>query len=886
MSYHHQTRKTLNVDGKDYTYYSLEEASKQLGDISRLPYSLKILLENMLRLQDEVAVKSKDIEALADWVKTRTSNKEVAFTPARVLMQDFTGVPAVVDLAAMRDAIQKMGGDPKVINPLVPVDLIIDHSVIVDKFGTLDSYKFNVHREVERNYERYAFLKWGQNGFNNFRVVPPGTGICHQVNLEYLGQVVWTQEREGRREVFPDTLVGMDSHTTMINGLGILGWGVGGIEAEASMLGQPFSMVIPDVVGFRLEGQLKEGTTATDLVLTVTQMLREKGVVGKFVEFYGPGLKHLTIADRATIGNMSPEYGATCGIFPIDEEILSYLAFTNRNPHRIKLVESYAKVQGLWHSEEAVFTETLLLNLEDVEPTIAGPKRPQDKILLKNVVSSAEGTLVHENKLQGRIPVQGQDYGLSNGDVVIAAITSCTNTSNPMVMVGAGLLARKAVEKGLRSKPWVKTSLAPGSKVVSDYFEKAGLQKDLDALGFDLVGYGCTTCIGNSGPLPEPIAKTIEYNDMSVAAVLSGNRNFEGRIHPQVKMNYLASPPLVVAYALAGSMLIDFYNDPLGQDREGRDVYLKDIWPSNQEIHDVIQASMTPEMFTKRYSNVFEGDEEWQEMKVEGEKTYAWPVASTYVKEPPYFEDMSKDPLPIKNIKGARLLAILGDSITTDHISPAGSIKEDSPAGLYLLEHNVPVEDFNSYGSRRGNHEVMMRGTFANIRLQNEMTPGITGGITRYMPDGELLSIYDAAMRYKEEGVPLVVVAGKEYGAGSSRDWAAKGPRLLGVKAVLAESFERIHRSNLIGMGVLPLMFEEGVTRRTLNLDGSELIDIEGLEKEITPKMQVKARIHRTDGQEEVIPLLCRIDTENEVHYYQHGGILHYVIRQLMGKKT
>lgn len=885
MSYHLQMRKNLNVDGKDYTYYSLEEASKQLGDISRLPYSLKILLENMLRLQDEVAVKAKDIEALAGWVKTRTSDKEVAFTPARVLMQDFTGVPAVVDLAAMREAIQKMGGDPKVINPLVPVDLIIDHSVIVDRFGTLDSCKFNVHREVERNYERYAFLKWGQNGFNNFRVVPPGTGICHQVNLEYLGQVVWTQEREGRLEAFPDTLVGMDSHTTMINGLGILGWGVGGIEAEASMLGQPFSMVIPDVVGFRLEGQLKEGTTATDLVLTVTQMLREKGVVGKFVEFYGPGLKHLTIADRATIGNMSPEYGATCGIFPVDEETLRYLAFTNRDPHRIKLVEAYAKAQGLWHSEEAVFTETLLLNLEDVEPTIAGPKRPQDKILLKNVVSSAEGTLAHDNKQAKRIPVHGQDYGLGNGDVVIAAITSCTNTSNPMVMVGAGLLARKAVEKGLQSKPWVKTSLAPGSKVVTDYFEKAGLQKDLDALGFDLVGYGCTTCIGNSGPLPEPVAKTIEYNDMSVAAVLSGNRNFEGRIHPQVKMNYLASPPLVVAYALAGSMMIDLFNDPLGQDREGRDVYLKDIWPSNQEIRDVIHASMTPEMFTRRYSNVFEGDEEWKEMQVEGGKTYAWPE-STYVKEPPYFDDMSKDPLPIKNIKGARPLAIVGDSITTDHISPAGSIKEDSPAGLYLLEHNVPVHDFNSYGSRRGNHEVMMRGTFANIRLQNEMTPGVTGGVTRHMPGGEVLSIYEAAMRYKEEGVPLVVVAGKEYGAGSSRDWAAKGPRLLGVKAVLAESFERIHRSNLIGMGILPLMFEEGVTRRTLNLDGSELIDIEGLEIEITPKMQVKARIRRTNGQEEVIPLLCRIDTENEVHYYQHGGILHYVIRQLMGKRA
>jgi len=888
MSYHLQTQKMLIVEGKEYTYYSLEEAAKHLGDISRLPYTLKILLENMLRLQDEVAVKGKDIEALAQWVKTRTSDKEIAFTPARVLMQDFTGVPAVVDLAAMREAIQKMGGDPKVINPLVPVDLIIDHSVSVDKFGTPDSYAFNVHREVERNYERYAFLKWGQSAFNNFRVVPPGTGICHQVNLEYLGQVVWTHVREGRNEVFPDTLVGMDSNTTMINGLGILGWGVGGIEAEASMLGQPFSMVIPDVIGFRLEGQLKEGTTATDLVLTVTQMLREKGVVGNFIEFHGPGLKHLSIADRATIGNMSPEYGATCGIFPIDDETLSYLKFTNRGPHRIQLVETYAKAQGLWYGEEPVFTETLLLNLNDVEPSVAGPKRPQDKILLKNVVPSAENTLAHEERQDGRVKrvsVAGEDYTLGQGDVVIAAITSCTNTSNPMVMVGAGLLARKALEKGLRSKPWVKTSLAPGSQVVSDYYEKAGLQKDLDALGFELVGYGCTTCIGNSGPLPEPVAKTLDTHDMSVAAVLSGNRNFEGRIHPQVKMNYLASPPLVVAYALAGSILIDLFNDPLGQDQEGQDVYLRDIWPTNQEIRDVIQSSLTPEMFTKRYANVFDGGKEWKEMKIEGSTTYAWPKSSTYVKEPPFFEEMAMSPAPLKNIKAARPLVILGDSITTDHISPAGSIKPDSPAGLYLLAHNVAVNDFNSYGSRRGNHEVMMRGTFANIRLQNEMTPGITGGVTRHMPDGDVLSIYDAAMRYKEEGVPLLIIAGKEYGTGSSRDWAAKGPRLLGVKTVLAESFERIHRSNLIGMGVLPLMFMEGMTRLSLNLNGSELIDIEGLEKEITPKMKVRACIRRRDGGEEVIPLLCRIDTLNEVQYYQHGGILHYVIRELMGKR-
>lgn len=885
MSYHLQTRKTLKVDSKEYTYYSLEEASKHLGDISRLPYSLKILLENMLRLQDEVVVKAKDIESLAKWLKTRTSVEEIAFTPARVLMQDFTGVPAVVDLAAMRAAISAMGGDPSIINPLAPVDLIIDHSVIVDRFGTDDSYKFNVQREVERNYERYAFLKWGQKAFDNFRVVPPGTGICHQVNLEYLGQVVWSSKRDGRHEVYPDTLVGTDSHTTMINGLGILGWGVGGIEAEAAMLGQPFSMVIPDVIGFRLEGELKEGTTATDLVLTVTQMLRAKGVVGKFVEFYGPGVKHLTIADRATIGNMSPEYGATCGIFPVDQETLSYLKFTGRDPHRIKLVEAYAKAQGLWYGEEEpLFTETLLLNLEDVEPTLAGPKRPQDKILLKNSVASSQETLAHEDKKNGREmrhPVEGQSYSLGHGDVVIAAITSCTNTSNPMVMVGAGLLARNALAKGLKSKPWVKTSLAPGSQVVTDYYEKAGLQKDLDALGFDLVGYGCTTCIGNSGPLPDPIAKAVDYHDLTVAAVLSGNRNFEGRIHPQVKMNYLCSPPLVVAYALAGSMLVDLYNDPLGQDQEGRDIYLKDIWPSNQEIRNVIRTCMTPDMFTKRYENVFEGDVEWKKMKVEGERTYAWP-ASTYVKHPPFFDNMPKTPPKLQNINGMRPLAVLGDSITTDHISPAGSIKKDSPAGLYLLEHNVDVENFNSYGSRRGNHEVMMRGTFANIRLQNEMTPGVTGGVTRHMPKGDVLSIFDAAMRYQEEEIPLVVIAGKEYGAGSSRDWAAKGPRLLGVKAVIAESFERIHRSNLIGMGILPLVFTEGITRLTLNLDGSEIIDVEGLEQELHPKMKMTARIRRADGRIEKIPLLCRIDTENEVEYYKHGGILHYVIRQLM----
>lgn len=884
MSYHLQTRKTLTVEGKDYTYYSLDQASKYLGDISRLPYSLKVLLENMLRLQDELAVKAKDIEALANWVKTRTSQKEIAFTPARVLMQDFTGVPAVVDLAAMRDAISRLKGDPNIINPLAPVDLIIDHSVIVDRYGTDSAYKFNVHEEVGRNHERYAFLKWGQKAFDNFRVVPPGTGICHQVNLEYLGQVVWTGKREDRTEVYPDTLVGTDSHTTMINGLGILGWGVGGIEAEAAMLGQPFSMVIPDVIGFRLDGKLKEGATATDLVLTVTQMLRAKGVVGKFVEFYGPGLKHLTIADRATIGNMSPEYGATCGIFPIDKETISYLTFTGRDPHRVKLAEAYAKAQGLWHGEEPLFTDTVMLNLGDVEPSVAGPTRPQDKILLKNVVSSASTTLAEDDKDRDRklnIPLNGEPYTLNHGDVVIAAITSCTNTSNPAVMVGAGLLARNAVQKGLRSKPWVKTSLAPGSQVVTDYYEKAGLQKDLDTLGFNLVGYGCTTCIGNSGPLLSPIAKAIDEYDLSVAAVLSGNRNFEGRVHPQVKMNYLASPPLVVAYAIAGSMLIDLFNDPLGQDEQGKDVYLRHIWPSTKEIEEVIRSSLTPEMFTKRYANVFEGDKEWKGMKIEGGDTYGWPT-STYVKHPPFFDDMPKTPPALKDIKKARPLAILGDSISTDHISPAGSIKLESPAGLYLTEHGVDFADFNSYGSRRGNHEVMMRGTFANIRLHNEMIPGITGGLTRHIPSKKVLSIYDAAMRYQTEGAPLIIVAGKDYGIGSSRDWAAKGPLLLGVKAVIAESFERIHRSNLIGMGVLPLVFTEGMTRLTLNLEGSEQIDIEGLEKEIRPKMTMHARIHRIDGTKESIPLLCRIDTENEVAYYKHGGILHYVIRQLM----
>lgn len=875
-------RKTLSVSGKNYTYYSLKEASKTVGDISKLPYSLKILLENLLRHEDGVAVKIEDIKALAGWLAVKTSAHEIAFNPARVLMQDFTGVPAVVDLAAMREAMKAMGGNPALINPLSPVDLVIDHSVMVDSFGQTDSFQYNVEREFQRNQERYKFLKWGQEAFNNFRVVPPGTGICHQVNLEYLAQVVWTADQAGETLAYPDTLVGTDSHTTMVNGLGVLGSGVGGIEAEAAMLGQPVSMLIPEVVGFRLEGQLREGQTATDLVLTVTQMLREKGVVGKFVEFYGPGLDHLTLADRATIANMAPEYGATCGIFPIDQETLDYLKFTGRKADRIALVEAYAKEQGLWRDPavEPVFTDTLTLNLADVEPLLAGPKRPQDKVKLKDAPASVLSTLA--NAPQERHTVSDEDYTLGHGDVVIAAITSCTNTSNPAVMIGAGPLARKAREKGLDRKPWVKTSLAPGSQVVTDYLEAAGLQKDLDALGFELVGYGCTTCIGNSGPLPAPIAQTVDDHELSVAAVLSGNRNFEGRIHPQVKLNYLASPPLVVAYALAGSMLTDLSTAPLGHDKAGAPVYLKDIWPTSAEIEAVLRASLTPEMFEKRYKNVFEGDREWKSLSVEAGMTFEWEPESTYVKNPPYFTNMDRVPTPPTDIKGARPLAILGDSVTTDHISPAGSIKKDSPAGLYLLSYDIAPADFNSYGSRRGNHEVMMRGTFANIRLKNEMLNDITGGYTRYVLDGEILPIYDASLRYQEAGIPLVIIAGKEYGTGSSRDWAAKGTALLGVKAVIAESFERIHRSNLVGMGILPLTFTQGMTRESLALDGTEVFDITGLESGITSKMMLTCTLTRKDGRKETIPLLCRIDTENEVAYYNNGGILPYVIRGLL----
>jgi aconitate hydratase len=907
-----KTRQKLIVEGKEYAFYSLKKAVETIGDISKLPFSLKVLLENLLRYEDGRSVKTEDIQAIQEWLKDKSSSKEIAYRPARVLMQDFTGVPAVVDLAAMREAMKALGGDVEKINPLSAVDLVIDHSVMVDEFGTPRAFQANVEREFERNGERYAFLRWGQEAFNNFRVVPPGTGICHQVNLEYLGQTVWVDEdQNGDQVAYPDTLVGTDSHTTMINGLGVLGWGVGGIEAEAAMLGQPVSMLIPEVVGFKLMGSLKEGATATDLVLTVVQMLRELGVVGKFVEFYGDGLNSMSLADRATIANMAPEYGATCGFFPIDQETIRYLTFTGRDPHRVKLVEAYAKEQGMWREDghEPEFTETLSLDLNDVVPSIAGPKRPQDRIALTEAASAfhtlagnnvdiqpigEEGKLLDE---AGQMPAHKRiemietmqhdapdapPYPLEHGDVVIAAITSCTNTSNPDVMVAAGLIARNALEKGLKVKPWVKTSLAPGSQVVTEYLEKAELQDDLDALGFNLVGYGCTTCIGNSGPLPEPIRAAIEKDDLTVCGVLSGNRNFEGRISPHVKANYLASPPLVVVYALAGSMKIDLYNDPIGQDKDGNDVYMKDIWPTNEEIRKTVEACLTPEMFRARYADVFKGPEQWQ--KIGGDvsgQTYDWAPGSTYVKNPPFFEGMSKTVDAVKDIKGARALALLGDSVTTDHISPAGAIKKDGPAGEYLSSHQVAPKDFNSYGSRRGNHEVMMRGTFGNIRIKNLMLDDVEGGYTRYVPTNDQMSIFDASMKYQEEGTPLVVIAGKEYGTGSSRDWAAKGTRLLGVRAVVAESFERIHRSNLVGMGVLPLVFKDGVTRESLKLDGSEMFDITGLENGLSPRQNVTLTIHRADGKSEEVELMSRIDTLDEVEYYKHGGILHYVLRDL-----
>ncbi len=887
-------RRTLKVGKKTYDYYSLPIAEKNgLAGISTLPFSMKVLLENLIRHEDGRTVKKEDIKAIADWAKKRRSDREIAFRPARVLMQDFTGVPAVVDLAAMRDAMRSLGGDPKKINPLVPVDLVIDHSVIVDHFGTPRAFKQNVELEYKRNLERYRFLKWGQQAFDNFRVVPPGTGICHQVNLEYLSRTIWSRKEKGAdgktaEVAYPDTLVGTDSHTTMVNGLSVLGWGVGGIEAEAAMLGQPISMLIPEVVGFCLTGKMKEGVTATDLVLTVTEMLRKQGVVGKFVEFYGAGVGALSLEDRATIGNMAPEYGATCGFFPIDEETLRYLSDTARDKDHVALVAAYAKAQGLYHTKsvpDPVFTDTLALDLATVEPSLAGPKRPQDRVPLSKVKAGFTESMDREFKksteLGRRFKVAGEKFDLGHGDVVIAAITSCTNTSNPNVMIGAGLLARNAVKKGLEVKPWVKTSLAPGSQVVGDYLAKSGLQKDLDTLGFNLVGFGCTTCIGNSGPLPDAISKTVGASDLVAAAVLSGNRNFEGRVNPDVRANYLASPPLVVAYALAGSMLKDLSTEPLGTGKGGKPVYLKDIWPNSKEISAFVRRTVTKKLFQKKYSDVFKGDAHWRSIKVAKSDTYPWDSQSTYVQNPPYFVHMSRKPTPLTDVVNARVLGLFLDSITTDHISPAGSIKAASPAGKYLVDHGVEVIDFNQYGTRRGNHEVMMRGTFANIRIKNQMVAGVEGGVTVHYPSGERLSIYDAAMRYKREHVPLVVFAGKEYGTGSSRDWAAKGTMLLGVRAVIAQSFERIHRSNLVGMGVIPLTFENGTSWQTLGLKGDEVVTIRGIATGLKPRQKFTAEIKSADGSLKEVPLLCRIDTLDELDYFKNGGILNYVLRQL-----
>ena len=889
-----KSRRTMTVGGKTYAYFSLAAAEKAgLKNIAKLPYSMRVLLENLLRYEDGKTVKAEDVKAIASWLKDRKSDREIAFRPARVLMQDLTGVPAVVDLAAMRDAMKALGGDAEKINPLAEVDLVIDHSVMVDNFGHKSSFKKNVEIEYERNTERYQFLRWGQQAFANFRVVPPGTGICHQVNLEYLAQTVWTRKvKEGKKTVeyaFPDTLVGTDSHTTMVNGLSVLGWGVGGIEAEAAMLGQPISMLIPEVIGFKVSGKLREGVTATDLVLTVTQMLRKKGVVGKFVEFYGPGLDEMALEDRATIANMAPEYGATCGFFPIDAETIRYLKATGRKAARVALVEKYAKAQGLFRTKKSpdpVFTDTLSLDLDTVVPSLAGPRRPQDRVALSDAASEFAAALLDTFKkgdeAQKRVKVEGTDYTIGHGDVVIAAITSCTNTSNPNVMIGAGLLAQKAVARGLNVQPWVKTSLAPGSQVVTDYLAKAGLNKALDKLGFDLVGYGCTTCIGNSGPLPEAVGNAVTEGDLVAGAVLSGNRNFEGRVHQQVRANYLASPMLVVAYALAGSLNVNLTKDPIGYDKKNNPVYLKDIWPSPKEIAETIRKAVTPASFRKRYVNVFEGDSNWKKVKVKKGQTYQWDIGSTYVKHPPYFEGMGVKPAAVEEVKGARILALLGDSITTDHISPAGNIKKSAPAGEYLLEHQVRPSEFNSYGSRRGNHEIMMRGTFANTRIKNEMAPGTEGGVTRHMPDGEVMPIYTAAMKYIDEGTPLIVVAGKEYGTGSSRDWAAKGTRLLGVKAVIAESFERIHRSNLVGMGVLPLQFKDGTDRKTLGLDGSETFDLLGFADNLKPRMDIALTITRANGKVDVVPLTCRIDTLDEIDYYKNGGILQYVLRNML----
>ncbi|MDC0601154.1 aconitate hydratase AcnA [Candidatus Pelagibacter sp.] len=881
----YKSLKSISIDGKNYKYYSLAEAEKNgLEGISKLPKSLKVLLENLLRYEDDLSVNKDQIDAIKLWLKDKKSNTEIAYRPARVLLQDYTGIPAVADLAAMREAVKEKNRDPNSINPLSAVDLVIDHSVQVDKSAKSDSFEKNVDIEFERNGERYSFLKWGQQAFNNFRIVPPGTGICHQVNLEYLSKVVWSEKFNEEDYLFPDTLVGTDSHTTMVNGLSVLGWGVGGIEAEAGMLGQPISMLIPEVIGFEVKNKMPEGTTATDLVLTVVKMLRDKGVVGKFVEFYGEGLKNLTLADRATIANMAPEYGATCGFFPIDNETLKYLRFSGRDEATVKIVEVYAKEQGLWASEGIEFTDTISLDMSTVVPTISGPKRPQDKVLLTN--ASVEFKKVFEEATQRNkqnvSKVKNTDYEIKDGSILIAAITSCTNTSNPNVLIGAGLLAKKAVELGLTTKPWVKTSLAPGSQVVTDYLEKAGLNIFLDKLGFNLVGYGCTTCIGNSGPLPENITDAIQKENLYAVSVLSGNRNFEGRISPHIKANYLASPPLVVAYALAGHMEFDLYKDPLGQNKDGKDIFLKDIWPSNKEIEETLRDALNADMFIKRYSNVSEGPKQWQEIKTENTSIYNWDDTSTYVKKPPFFENLPDTPEGFKPIKDARLLLILGDMVTTDHISPAGNIQKESPTGEYFMEHQIQPKDYNSYGSRRGNHEVMMRGTFANIRIRNEMAPETEGGFTKLYPENKVMPIYNAVEEYKKRGVDLVVIGGKEYGTGSSRDWAAKGTKLLGVKAVIAESFERIHRSNLIGMGVLPLQFTEDNNRTNLKLIGSELITVLEIQDGVNPSDHISVEIKYANGDIKKIKTLCRIDTKNELEYYKHGGILQFVLRNMI----
>ncbi|MDA7442069.1 aconitate hydratase AcnA [Candidatus Pelagibacter ubique] len=877
--------KTISINDRDYKYYSLVEAEKNgLDGISKLPKSLKVLLENLLRYEDDLSVTKSQIEAIKEWLKTKKSLTEIAYRPARVLLQDYTGIPAVADLAAMREAVKEKNKDPNTINPLSAVDLVIDHSVQVDKSANSDSFEKNVDIEFKRNGERYSFLKWGQQAFNNFRIVPPGTGICHQVNLEYLSKVVWSEKFQNEDYLFPDTLVGTDSHTTMVNGLSVLGWGVGGIEAEAGMLGQPISMLIPEVIGFEVKNKMPEGTTATDLVLTVVKMLRDKGVVGKFVEFYGEGLKNLTLADRATIANMAPEYGATCGFFPIDEETLKYLRFSGRDENTVNIVEKYAKEQGLWANDQVEFTDTLSLDMSTVVPTISGPKRPQDKVLLTEASTGFKKVFedATNRKEQHVSKVSGTDYEIKDGSILIAAITSCTNTSNPNVLIGAGLLAKKAVELGLETKPWVKTSLAPGSQVVTDYLAKAGLNVFLDKLGFNLVGYGCTTCIGNSGPLPEEIVKAIDKENIYAVSVLSGNRNFEGRISPHIKANYLASPPLVVAYALAGHMEFDLYKEPLGKCKDGKDVFLKDIWPSNKEIENTLRESLNAEMFVKRYSNVSEGPKQWQEIKTENTSIYNWDTSSTYVKKPPFFENLSDQPEGFKPIKDARPLLILGDMVTTDHISPAGNIQKESPTGEYFMEHQILPTDYNSYGSRRGNHEVMMRGTFANIRIRNEMAPGTEGGFTKLYPEEKVMPVYNAVEEYKKRGTDLVVIGGKEYGTGSSRDWAAKGTKLLGVKVVIAESFERIHRSNLIGMGVLPLQFTEGHDRVNLKLIGSELITILQIEDGINASDHVQVEIKYASGDIKKIKTLCRIDTKNELEYYKNGGILQYVLRNMI----